>query len=290
MLRVLSTYLFVNYKLSASLLAEIERADIPMVELFSSLAHFDYRDAQEVRELGDWFADHKLRVHSLHGPTSREFAAGRESGVPISISDLERVRRLDAVDEVKRALDVAERIPFRILVQHLGASREGMDPRRLDAAFSSLEHLVVFAKQRGVTIALENTPGDLAAPANLRHFIEDTRLRDLRLCFDTGHAHMEEGVERSFETMREWVVTTHVHDNHSEKDEHLLPGEGSIDWAAASRALRTAPVELPFVLELKEQAPGSTRSFDQIRAAFDRLEREFVSAGRQPTEPKTTRA
>jgi len=63
--------------------------------------------------------------------------------VPISISDTERIRRLDAVDEVKRALEVAERIPFRYLVQHMGHGRQSADPRKLDAAFSSLEQLSI---------------------------------------------------------------------------------------------------------------------------------------------------
>ena len=105
----------------------------------------------------------------------------------------------------------------------MGSSRDAADPRRFDAAFSSLEHLRIFAKQRGVTIALENTPGELATPANLRQFITDTRLTDLRLCFDIGHAHLGDGVLPSLETMRELVVTAHIHDNHGDKDEHLPP-------------------------------------------------------------------
>lgn len=274
MQRVLSTYLYVSQKLTPAILAEIERAGLPAVEIFAAHRHFDYRSPEVVRELADWLGAHSLAVHSLHAPTSRDFAPERESGVPISISDLERVRRLDAVDEIKRALEVAESIPFRFLVQHLGASREDADQRRYDAAFNSLEHLVVFAKQRGVTIALENTPGELASPTNLRHFIQDTRLSDLRLCFDTGHAHMEDGVEHSLETMRDLVVTAHLHDNHGEKDEHLLPFEGTIDWNATLKALSAAPAAaggLPFVLELKESAVQG-RPLEQVVAVFDKLE------------------
>jgi sugar phosphate isomerase/epimerase len=274
MQRVLSTYFYRNQKLTPALLAEIEREHIPYVEIFCAASHFDYRSEEAVREIADWLGEHELAVHSLHSPTSRDFAPSRESGVPISISDLERVRRLDAVDEVKRALDVAERIPFRYLVQHLGASRESADPRRYDAAFNSLEHLAVFAKQRGVTIALENTPGELGAPTNLRHFIEDTRLHDLRLCFDTGHAHMEDGIEQSYEAMRDLVVTTHIHDNHGEKDEHLLPYEGTIDWNAALKMMgtaRAAPGGLPFTLELKEPI-GQPHSLQQIAAIYEKFE------------------
>ena len=89
----------------------------------------------------------------MHSPTERELSPGRESGVRISICDPERIRRVDAVDEVKRVLEVAERIPFRFLVQHLGHSHETRSARAIDGAFNSLEHLSIFAKERGVTIA-----------------------------------------------------------------------------------------------------------------------------------------
>lgn len=252
---ILSTYLFVGHKLTPALLDEIKNAGVEAIEIFCARPHFDYRAAGEVRKLADWFADHNLRLHALHAPTSREFSAGREGAAPMSISDLERIRRQDAVDEVKRSLEVAEQIPFPYLVQHLGSGREAADQRKYEGAFSSLEHLSVFAKQRGVTIAVENTPGELALPSNLRHFLQDTRL-DVRLCFDAGHAHMEDGVERGLEAMREWVVTAHIHDNRGEKDEHLLPFEGTIDWPAATKALSGIPVSggLPLVFELKEAA------------------------------------
>lgn len=280
MQRIVSTYVYVNQKLTAAHLDDILRARMTGVEIFCAREHFDYRANEAVRLLAEWFDEHPLKLHALHSPTSRDRSPSRESGIPIALSDTERVRRLDAVDEVKRALEVAERIPFRFLVQHLGASREGVDQRQLDAAFSSLEHLTVFAKQRGVTIALENTPGELASPATLRHFIADTRLTDLRLCFDTGHAHMEDGVERSYETMRDLVVTAHVHDNHGERDEHLPPFEGSIDWRAALTAFAQAPAAegaLPMVLELKESAVHA-HPLEKATTVFDRFEEVAAAA------------
>jgi sugar phosphate isomerase/epimerase len=274
MQRVLSTYRYVNQPLGAALLAEISQAGITSVEIFCSPRHFNYREPQAVRELADALGEYRLQLHSLHSPTERDLSPGRESGVPISISDTERIRRLDAVDEVKRTLEVAERIPFRFLVQHIGHGRQSADPRKLDAAFSSLEHLCIFAKARGVTIALENTPSELGAPASLQHFITDTHLHDLRLCFDIGHAHIEEGVEVSFDIMRERVATTHIHDNHGERDEHLLPREGTIHWDAALAAIGGAPEPAAIVLELKGQ-PNGGPTLEQVRATFDKLEEHF---------------
>src|SRR6202046_3431137 len=236
MRRILSTYRYIHQPLTTGLLAEIGRAKIDAIEVFCAPSHFNYRDEQKIRELSDALGEYHLDLHSLHSPTERDLAPGRESGVPISISDTERIRRLDAVDEVKRALDVAGRIPFRYLVQHIGHGRDSADQRKLDAAFTSLEQLSIFAKARGVTIALENTPDELGAPASLQHFIADTHLHDLKLCFDTGHAHIEEGVEVGIDAMRERIVTSHIHDNHGEKDEHLLPYEGNIDWEATLAA------------------------------------------------------
>jgi sugar phosphate isomerase/epimerase len=280
MQRVISTYLYVNQKLSAGLLADVQAAGVWGVEVFCDRNHFDYRSPDEVRGIAQWFRDHRLQLHSLHAPTSRDFTARRESRTPISISDTERVRRLDAVDEVKRALEVAEQVPFRYLVQHLGVSREEANPRKYDAAFNSLEHLVMFAKQRGVTIALENTPGALATPQALRNFVTATRLSDLRLCFDTGHAHIEDGVVPSFDVMRDLVVTTHLHDNHGERDEHLLPWEGTVDWPAALKALQEAPAApagLPAVLEMKDTGARAV-PLEEMVSVFARFEETAATA------------
>jgi len=280
MSRVLSTYRYVRYPLTPAVLEGFAHAEISSVEIFCAPSHFNYRDPQSVREIAGALEHYGIELHALHSPTERDTGTGREMAV--SISNPERVRRVDAVDEVKRALEVAERIPFRCLVQHLGSGRDSADPRRLDAAFSSLEHLALFAKQRGVTIALENTPNELGAPATLRQFVRETRLTELRFCFDIGHAHLGGGVEPGFDLLRERVVTTHIHDNRGEKDEHLLPYEGTIDWDAALTALAAAPEPLPLVLELKER-PSSGPALDEIRSAFEKLERHFEEKGVRST-------
>ncbi|PYU35331.1 MAG: sugar phosphate isomerase/epimerase [Acidobacteria bacterium] len=279
MVRTLSTYLFVKRRLTPALLTEIARHGITGVEIFCARAHFNYQSPDVVREIAGTLRDNNLRLHALHAPAERDFNPMHESSAPLSICDPERVRRLEAVDEIKRALDVAEYLPFRYLVQHMGSSRDAADGHRFEAAFSSLEHLHIFAKARGVTLALENTPGELATPAHLRQFIIDTRLTDLRLCFDIGHAHIGDGVLASLEPMREFLVTSHIHDNHGLKDEHLLPYEGTIEWKSALPAL---PPGLPLVFELKEQpayadpAPTSV-ALSAARAAFDRIERALSS-------------
>jgi sugar phosphate isomerase/epimerase len=277
MRRILSTYRWVNHPLTPMLLGEIARAEIPAVEVFCASFHFDYRSGEAIRDLASALSEHRLQLHALHSPTERDATSGHQTGMPISISDPERIRRIDAVDEVKRALEVAERVPFPFLVQHIGSGRQSADPRKLDAAFASLESLAIFAKHRGVTIAIENKADELSCPTSLHHFIQETHL-PVKFCFDTGHAHIEGGVSAGFELMRERAVTVHVHDNHGEKDEHLPPGEGSIDWGAAFAAFAGLPEMPSLVMELKEKAPG-VPALDEIGAAFDRLEKSANAAG-----------
>src|SRR5712692_6238969 len=246
MQRVLSTYLFVNRKLTAALVGEVARAEVSAIELFCSRGHFDYRSADDARELASLLSVNNLKLHSIHSPTMRDSYPKRDSSMPLSISDPERMRRQEAVDEIKRALDLVEHVPFRYCVQHVARPRDIPDQRRWDAAFSSLELLSLFARQRGVTLALENTPGEMATPANLKHFLEQTRLTGVKLCFDSGHAHLDGKISSALEAAGEMLVTTHLHDNRGERDDHLLPYEGTIDW---NELLPALPAGTPMVLE-----------------------------------------
>jgi sugar phosphate isomerase/epimerase len=280
MRRLLSTYLFISRKLTRELLGQIAAADFEGVEIFCSRAHFDYTNRAEVRAMAAALADLKLSLVSLHAPTSRDLSATREGGQPLSICEVERVRRVEAMDELKRAIDVAEDLPFSRMIFHMGGSRETPDLRKRDAAFSTLEHLILHAKHVGVTICVENTTSEMGAPAYLRSFVDDTRL-PLRFNFDIGHAHLADGpeedhIEAGFAPLRELVASVHVHDNHGEKDEHLQPYDGSIDWEAAVKTLKTATEKnLALMLELKErigpEATSVQERLDGARKSLDRL-------------------
>jgi len=285
MQRILSTYLFVSKKLTRELLGQVRDAGFQAVEIFATRSHFDYATKTEVQAIAHALADHRLKLSSLHAPTSRDLSLNREGGVPLSVTEVERVRRIEAMDELKRVIDVAEDLQFPRLVLHMGGSREAADPRKRDAAFSTLEHLTLHARHAGVTICLENTTSEMGEPAYLRSFVDETRLTGLRFNFDVGHAHLSEGEEseriaRSLGPLKELVASTHLHDNHGEKDEHLLPHDGTIDWPPALKLLGALPTaDLPLTLELKEKTgPEAPTLSEQIAAAaksLDRLEKDW---------------
>ncbi|MEO7650184.1 MAG: sugar phosphate isomerase/epimerase family protein [Bryobacteraceae bacterium] len=272
--RVLSTHVCVNHRLSVAWLSRALQAGIPAVEIFCARQHFDYRNKSQVAELGHWFRDSDLKLHSIHSPMYNDEFWGRSGPqAVVTITEPVKGKRIEMTDEIKRALEVAELIPFRYMVQHLGVLNEEYDERKIDAAFSALEELMLFASHRGVEILLENIPNRLSTAERLKHFLDVTHL-DLKFVFDTGHAHIGGGVESEFAIMRDRIRSTHVHDNDGEADSHLFPTlaeGGTIDWRKTMSLLRSRPGQYPLMLEVREVA-GMNHTLDEVNRVFDNLE------------------
>ena len=94
MQRLLSTYLCVSKKLTPEILGQIAEADFQGIEIFCTRSHFEYTMKPEIRAMASALEAHRLQLVSLHAPTSRDLSAMRESGTPLSICEVERVRRI----------------------------------------------------------------------------------------------------------------------------------------------------------------------------------------------------
>src|ERR1700689_5100213 len=76
MQRALSTHLFVNHRLTTVWLERIWDAGIPLVEFYCARQHLDYHNRAQISELGYWFRDSQLKLHSLHSPLYSDMASG----------------------------------------------------------------------------------------------------------------------------------------------------------------------------------------------------------------------
>src|SRR5712664_1463249 len=124
MQKLLSTYLFVSRKLTPEILEQVAGAGFAGLEIFCTRSHFEYSVKSEIQAMASALEQHHLQLVSLHAPTSRDLSAMRESGTPLSICEVERVRRVEAMDELKRVIDVADDLPYtRIMRASLSASR-----------------------------------------------------------------------------------------------------------------------------------------------------------------------
>ncbi len=273
-----SSHLYHNYRLSREHLLEIAAYGFEKVEVFATRTHFDYHNPAAVADLQQWLGEAGLELHGVHAPIGESFEGGRW-GPPLNIASPDPAARAKAMDETERALQIARRIPFGVLVTHIGLPRSqpgaATDNSR-EAARRSLDELQRLAAPLGVRIALEVIPNELSRVGPLVHFLE-TELEDRSagICLDVGHAHIDGDLVDAIETVSEHLVTTHLHDNRGRTDDHLLPFEGTIDWPAAVTALQKVGYDGPLLLEIA--AHGSAKdALQRTRKVRERLERLFA--------------
>jgi len=271
MQRAVSTYVYVKERLHPGLLDGLVRGGAQALEIFAARQHLDYANRkQHVREIAEWFRGSGIPLNSVHAPLFADYESGRTGSPPVNVAATDRAQRVAAMDEIKRALELAEQIPFRFLIQHLGVGGESFSDQKFEAAMTSVEHLRAFAKPLGVRVLLENIPNELSTPDKLVEFIHAARFEDVGICFDVGHAHIMSDVPQAFETLKNYVRSTHIHDNAKDRDSHLWPGDGSIDWKQTMELLRSAPHTPPLLLEIEHQE--KVNPAEKIGQAFDKLE------------------
>lgn len=253
MLRAMSTHVFLRQRLHPGLLDALQKGGAQGIEIFAARHHFDYTMRSHVKEIADWFRANPVEPLSMHMPLHFDAEMGRSGAPGVNIVHAEKARRIDSMDEVKRALEVAEEMPFKFLILHLGEREDQWNPRALEHAITAIEHLKAFARPLGVKLLIENIPNGVSEPQNVLEILSAGHFRDVGLCLDLGHAHFGSGVRSTLEQWKSLLFSAHIHDNQGMRDEHLWPGDGTIDWREAMSGLREAPQLAAGVLEIHYQ-------------------------------------
>lgn len=270
MLRVLSTHLFLNQRLHPGLLEHAELAGAQAIEIFAARQHFDYTSREHVAELAAWFRSNTLEPFSMHAPLYPDREMGRSGAPAVNVLHPEKSRRIDAMDEMKRALETAEHIPLRNMVLHLGERTDAWSPRSIEHAITALEHLSAFARPLGVRLLVENLVSEPATPEHLVTILEMGHIGNIGVCLDVGHANITVGVAQAISTLGKRIATVHVHDNNGTKDEHLWPGDGNIDWPTTADGLKKLETPPAIVLEIGFNLGETPTSIpDKIKSAFE---------------------
>lgn len=273
MLKAISTHVFLEHRLHPGLLDLCARAGAQGVELFAARQHFDYASRSHIRELAEWFRSSTTEPFSMHAPLYPDHEMGRGGTPAVNVIHPEKSRRIDAMDEVKRALEAAEQIPFRFLILHLGERDDTWNERAIEHSITALEHLRAFASPLGVRILVENLQGEVAKPAHLIEILNAGHLQDVGVCLDVGHAHLGDGVAAAIEELKPRIRSSHLHDNKGDKDTHLWPGDGTIPWDEALPGLKSAPQTPAGVLEIHYNLGDTAESVaEKARRAFEKMD------------------
>ena len=279
MIRSISTHVFLLQRLHAGLLDSMVAGGAQSIELFAARHHFDYADRSEVKELAKWFRSNNCRA-TLHQPIFDGRVRGgsdwsKHVSPTINLIDVEKTRRIDAMDEVKRALEAAEQIAIDSIALHLGTPSDTWNERTLDLSMTAVEHIKAFAHPLGVKTLVETLPNEVTTPEHLLEMLRIAHLDTVGVCLDVGHMNLPgmPGVAKAFELLGARVKQLHLHDNGGEKDEHCWPGEGTLDWNAVREGLASLKQVPTGTLEIRYQPESASRAMSERAAqAFSMLE------------------
>jgi len=193
-----------------------------------------------------------------------EMGATNLSGLSFSV-DKEEIftaeARKKAIDEMNLAIETAATIGARIVIVHSGNmltnSLDGFEKnRRIETCIQSLKIISETAKKKNVRLALENLLGGMVAGEawQLEQIVGALDKDVVGVCVDVSHASLCKELDKLLKTFAGRVIAVHISDNHGKMDDHLIPGEGMLDFVKIARKLKEINYKGVFTLEVLGEA------------------------------------
>jgi sugar phosphate isomerase/epimerase len=213
-------------------------------------SHCDHWTTEEAREIGAYARERGLQSWSCHtwaGPTT-----ATDPDEPAQV--------------IRRCVEICAALGGRVVVVHtplqVGLRFDGRDPAELRPFdLAALRPAQAVAAELGVELALENGRA-IEHMEYVLGLVETLGGANVDICVDTGHANMGTlGPARAIRMAGDKLFTTHLHDNFREIDDHLPPGQATIDWRDVFAALNEVGYSRPLMLELSDNARH--RPYDQ---------------------------
>ncbi len=240
--------------LTPALLDLMQQLGLVAIEIADYHPNFDYNDGELLDRIRGWMEHRGLALNSIHAHFEQ-----RQPGSDLAAPD--EVQRQESVALYRTGLGALARLGGDILVtHHIAIPPPDRQPeayaRRRDAFVASLGELAAAATDLGVRLAIEN--GGAGWRADVRHLMAlieaAAAFPAIGVCLDTGHCHLGGDNPTAIRTLGSRLITLHIHDNHGQRDEHIMPLDGTINWAAVVAALRATGYPGVFMYEIGSMA------------------------------------
>lgn len=138
------------------------------------------------------------------------------------------------VNRYKKDLDDVHELGIDLVVMHLTSKSEAPGPNEI--GLKRLQEIADYANSLNMRIAFENTK----IKGYLEYVITNINRDNVGVCLDIGHSHAHFNDDFNFELFKDKIFAIHVHDNDGTSDQHLIPGDGNIDWNYYIEGLKKA--------------------------------------------------
>ena len=169
-------------------------------------------------------------------------------------------------DEQIECLKQSKAAGVDLVIVHAIIGMEKCTPTAL--GLKRFERIFNAAENYGVTVALENTEGEIYVEALMNEFGSSDRVR---FCIDTGHEMCYNASRDIIGKYAHKLISTHLNDNLGQTgaeitwhdDAHLMPFDGIADWNKIAARLKAANYKGDITLELTSQNKPNRNTHDR---------------------------
>ena len=241
----------------------LARVGFRYISLGARVSHSGYLSPSGRRRIKEMVAGHGISICSLHTPLDRN----------IDISSTDSVKTRRTMECYSRCIDAAQYFGACVIIFHPTAYKQFDDLNsRKQVIVDNVERLLNHARNTEISLAIENEP---FAPANdILMFSLDT-ITDAKygFCYDTSHGNLTSHPLKLLQRYGHRLMTTHISDNRDERDDHLLPYEGSFPWSAFCRIFSRIHFRGIFLLEVEMRESAFVSPSEFLQEAFTRGQR-----------------
>jgi sugar phosphate isomerase/epimerase len=237
-----------------------------------------------VQSVARWFEENALPPPSLHLP----FEEHMESGHIREFSALapDAGVRLKTIDEMKRCLEMAERIPLAYVVLHLGIPGQRFNPACFDYAYAAVAQIQAFS---GVRVLIENIENSISTIERVHEFVTLTKLEQVGVCYDTVHGYAS-GDAAAFASAPAGLIGALQLRDCQGSERRLWPFAGNIPWPLFVEKLTISKFGGPLMFETEDgdlaRAHDTQMRLEELGAEAENSMDEFRLKHRLPL-PKT---
>ncbi len=237
----------------------IKNAGFTHVSLGSNYHHSGIINLLTAKQLNDQLKSHGLSMDTIHSDS---------------------LDMPDALETTKQVADAAVLLSAPVIVLHCSAfdfKPEEYKQRNRDL-ITMLPSLEAIAKNAGIRFALENVMPGIATDL-VTNALAAANPEHIGFCYDSSHDQVDG--PRTFTLLEQWkhrLLAVHLSDRIMEFVDHVLPGEGFIDFDEICSLIQQSGYKAPLLMEVmithsrfKEPAVFLREAYLRAEALYNRI-------------------
>ena len=208
----------------------------------SSLPHPFWTKNKDMKRIAELIDSLDLKIISIH-----------IGNAPGDIGSQDAKVRQEAIQWIEKSIEFCQILkPQYAGIHHGGYSENLSDDKIRDSVkryiAESTGRIARFARKRGTSLLLET---DLFRIKEVNQILDSVLEENVGILVDVGHC-WHRAREEPSEVIREAanrLFLLHINDNNGKEDDHLIPGEGAINWGNILKALEKVSYKGIFMME-----------------------------------------